>query len=121
VNVTACLAGIDHEIDVVVEQAETMELVGRLLDVGDGHGDDVTLANLERRRRQRRADGDHLYRHLVPLPGDSGLVDVPDGQRVVILFFRIHLDGMELIRLDDLRVVRLGLRERVVEQLHLLL
>jgi hypothetical protein len=39
---------------------------------------------------------------------------------MLVLLLRVDLDGLQLVGLDDLGVVRLGLGEGVVEELHLL-
>ncbi len=97
-----------------------MQLVGGLLDVGDGHDDLVALVDLDGGGGDGGADFDHLHHDLVALAGHPRVFHVPDRQRVLVLLLGIDLDGMELVRLDHLGVVRLGLGEGVVEELHLL-
>ena len=115
------LPGVHNDVDVVVEEAEPVQLVGRLLDVGEGDRDLVPVLDLEVGGGEGRAHRDHLHQHLVAVPGDAGVLDVPDRVGVLVLLLRVDLDRLHLVGLDDLGVVGLGLGEEVEDELHLLL
>src|SRR5512141_2147916 len=115
------LPRIHDDVDVVVEEPEAVQLVRRLLDVRHDDLDRVALVYLDGLRRDRRAHEDDLGEDVRALARDDRVLDVPDRVRVLVLFLRVDLDRVDRLRRDDLRVVGLRLRERVVEELHLLL
>jgi len=98
-----------------------VQLVGGLLDVGDGEHHGVALLHLDAGGRDGGTNHNRLHGHLIPLPHRAGVLHIPDRQRVLVLRLGVDLDRVELVGLDHLSVVRLGLGEGVVEKLHFLL
>ena len=115
-----CLTRIDHHVHVVFEQTETVQLVGRLLDVGNVNRHLIALVYLDLVRFEATAHRDQFDGYICAAARERCILHVPDGVRVLVLLFRIDLNRLQLVSLDQLRIVRLRLGESVIEQLHLL-
>src|SRR5262245_5334253 len=114
------LARIDHHVDVVFAEAEAMQFIGRLFYIRDVNGHGVALIDLNLVRLERAPHSHHLDRDIRAVARDAGVLHVPDGVRILVLFFLVDLEGFELVHLDHLGVMRLRLGEGFVKHLHLL-
>ena len=102
----------------MLEQAEAVDHVARLLDVGDVHSEVVAHLGIDPVRIEPAADGDHLGYHLIAVAGYAGLRLIPHGVRVLVFGFRINFGRLNLGDLQDLREMRLRFGVSFGDHLH---
>ena len=98
--------------------AEAVNHVAGLLDIGDVHSEFVAHLGIDPVRIKTAADGSHLGDNLIAVPRHAGIFLVPNRVRIFVFRFRINFSRLDFANLENLRKVRLGFGVGLSDHFH---